>query len=72
MGACIIYHCVGPSEIMGRWGTSYHLALVELDSCTLLASPSLSLSLSSLSGALPCWCRDGGMGFWEWDCEGEE
>ena len=28
------------------------------------ACVSLSLSLFSLSGALPCWCRDGGMGFW--------
>ncbi len=36
----------------GVWGTSYHLALVELVSHSLLAS--LSLSLFSLSGALPC------------------
>ena len=46
-----------PRLCRARPGTSYHLALVELESHSLLASPSLSLFSLSLSGALPCWCR---------------
>ena len=57
----MIYHDVGPAESRGVWGTSYHLALVELESHALLASLSLSLSLSlspslsfSLLSPVPC------------------
>ena len=42
----------------GVWGTSYHLALVELESHVLLASLSLSLSLS-LSSLSPVPCPAG-------------
>ena len=49
----MIYHIVGPAESRGVWGTSYHLALVELESHSLLASPSLSLFSLSLC-PVPC------------------